>query len=142
MPPRILFADDSEDDRYLMVEAAAHAGIKDDLVIVADGEEAVAHLEKVAEGLDDPPRLAILDLSMPRKTGLETLDWIRRSERWKTLPVFILTASTHPGDVRSAYQRGANAFLIKPTTVQELIEMVAELKAFWLRFVVTAAEVR
>lgn len=133
MPPRILFADDSPDDRFLMLEAAKAAGLTDDFVVFADGDEAVSYLEKIpAEGA---PTLAILDLSMPRMSGLETLDWIRRSTRHGTLPVFILTASANQGDLRAAYRRGANAYMTKPTTISELIELVAAMKAFWLRFV-------
>jgi CheY-like chemotaxis protein len=135
-PNVILFADDSVDDRFLMLEAAKKAGIADAFVSVSDGEEAIAYLEKAEPGKGGSPSLAILDLSMPRKTGFETLDWIRQSPRWKTLPVLILTASTHRGDARSAYLLGANGFMIKPTTLQELMELVAALKAFWLRFIV------
>jgi CheY-like chemotaxis protein len=133
----ILFADDSPDDQFLMLEAAKQAGIRDDFVVVSDGDEAIAYLEKVDAQKLEPPSLAILDLSMPRKTGLETLEWIRKSRRWLTLPVFILTASTHRGDARTAYILGANGFMVKPTTLLELEELVAALKAFWLRFVVT-----
>lgn len=141
MPRRkILFADDNPDDRYLMIEAAKHVGLDQDLVVVSDGDEAISCLEKVAAENGAPPALAILDLSMPRKTGLDALAWIRKSPRWLTLPVLILTASTHAGDARSAYLLGANGFMIKPTTMRELIELMSALKAFWLRFVVVASD--
>lgn len=134
---KILFADDSDDDRYLMLDAAKRAGIDKDFIVVNDGEEAVAYLESAAGGKSEAPVLAILDLAMPRKTGFETLEWIRKSGRWSPLPVFILTASTHAGDARAAYLLGANGVMIKPTTMRELFELVEGLKSFWLRFVVS-----
>lgn len=133
----ILFADDSVDDRFLMLQACKEAGFEDKLVSVDDGEEAVAYLEKASADPGSPatrPRLAILDLNMPRKNGFETLEWIRKSPRWMHMPVLMLTASAHPGDARTATLMGANAFLVKPTTARELIEMVQAINAFWLRW--------
>lgn len=135
----ILFADDSVDDRFLMREACTEAGIPDRLADVDDGEAAIVYLEKAAKDRDPRsnqlPQLVILDLNMPRKNGFETLQWIRKSERWQHMPVLILTASAHPGDIRKAALLGANAFLVKPGTARELVEMVEAIKGFWLRFV-------
>jgi CheY-like chemotaxis protein len=132
----ILFADDNPDDRYLMLEAASRAGLREDFVALSDGEEVIAHLEKLSPDAAQAPCSVILDLSMPRKTGFDALAWIRQAPRWSLLPVFIMTASTRKGDARTAYQLGANGFLAKPTTLQELVELVSALKAFWLRFIV------
>lgn len=134
----ILLADDNADDRFLMVEACKEAGIRNPLPVVEDGQQVIDYLEG-AGPFSDPaknprPALAVLDIKMPRKTGLEALDWIRRSEQWRFLPVLLLTASAYPEDIRAAYRLGANAFHVKPTTIQELVELARAIKGYWLRF--------
>lgn len=130
----ILFADDSEDDRFLMLEAAKSAGVASQFAFVVDGEEAVSYLEKWPAGAHGNPRLALLDINMPRKNGFETLEWIRGSKRWAALPVLMLTASAEPSDMRASARLGANAYLIKPVRLEELVELIAAINAFWLRF--------
>lgn len=134
----VLFADDSPDDRFLMEEAWKQAGIKSPLVFVEDGEQVIDYLSGRGAYADlskhARPALAILDIKMPKRSGLEALEWIRRSPEWKALPVIMLTASVYPGDISTAYEIHANAFLSKPTTAQELIELLKAIDAFWLRF--------
>lgn len=134
VPTSILFADDSEDDRFLMLEAAKTAGVHGRFASVGDGEAAIAYLERWPAGSPGAPKLALLDINMPRKNGFETLEWIRRSKRWSALPVLMLTASSEPSDMRAAARLGANAYLIKPVRLEELVELVSAIDAFWLRF--------
>ena len=134
----LLFADDSADDRFFIKNACAEAGIASAIVMVDDGEQVVKYLEGQGAYADRPkhplPGLIVLDLKMPRMTGLETLAWIRGRAAFRCLPVLILSASISPGDIRRAYELGANGFLAKPSTAQELAELMRALKAFWLRF--------
>lgn len=134
----ILFADDEASDRFLMSQAWKEVGITQRLAAVEDGEEAVDYLTGAgafADRAKNPlPCLVILDLNMPRMNGFETLQWIRKSEQWKVLPVIVLSASAHPRDVALAYSLGAFAYVTKPSTANELIELVSAIKAFWLRF--------
>lgn len=134
----ILFADENADDRFLMIEACKEAGLQDRLAVVDDGEDVIAYLEKAAKSHELLPgqlRLIILDLNMSRKNGFETLEWIRKSQRWLHVPVLILTGSALPSDIRKASLLGANAVMVKPTTARELMELVVAIKNFWLRFV-------
>jgi CheY-like chemotaxis protein len=134
----VLFADDSEDDRFFIKHACAEAGVTSAIAMVDDGDEVVKYLEGAdvyGDRAKHPlPGLVVLDLKMPRKTGLETLKWIRDHRRFRCLPVIILSASINPGDIRGAYALGACAFLAKPSTAQELAELMRALKTFWLRF--------
>lgn len=134
----ILLADDNADDRFLLVEACQEAGIRNPLLSVEDGQQVIDCLQGNGPFSDRSkyprPAMAVLDIKMPRKTGLEALDWIRGSEEWRVLPVLLLTASAYPGDILRAYRLGANAFHVKPTTIQELVELARAIKAYWLRF--------
>lgn len=125
-PVKVLLAEDSEDDRFLMTSAWKEAGIPDPLALVVDGLAAVDRLAA------SPPDLLILDLKMPGQDGFQVLQWVRLHERLRGLPVIILTASAQPGDVAKAYALGACAFLVKPTRYEELVEIVRGIKAFWL----------
>lgn len=134
----ILYADDDLNDRFLMVEACKEGGIKNRIAVVEDGVEVLDYLNGAGKFTDRAahpvPCLAILDINMPRKSGIDALQWIRQSEKWKLLPVMILSASAHPNDVALAYRLGANVYVTKPSTVAELIELTAAINAFWVRF--------
>lgn len=134
----VLFADDSDDDRFLFQQTYKEVGVQNPLVMVDDGAEAIEYLSGTGEFSDrakfPPAGLVILDLKMPRKSGLETLEWIRSRPPWRELPVLMLTASLSRSDVDLAYKLGANAFLVKPSSVAELTGMVASIKTFWLHF--------
>jgi CheY-like chemotaxis protein len=135
----VLYADDDADDRYLFEHAFKEAGVARPLRIVDDGAEVEAYLRGEGRYADRErwpvPGLIVLDLKMPRRTGQETLEWIRASEDWKAMPVLMLSASMHPGDVDRAYARGINAFLVKPTSAGDLVRLMGCLNSFWLEFV-------
>ena len=78
------------------------------------------------------PRLVLLDLKLPRKSGLEVLDWLRRQPGLKRVAVVVLTSSEERRDVNRAYDLGANSYLTKPVAFQELLEMVRRLNVYWL----------
>lgn len=126
----LLLVEDDPDDQALFLSACRDAGVASPVVWARDGREAIDLLSG-----DGPlPALAIVDLKMPRVTGLELLRWIRRESRAPLLPVLMLTASARREDIDESYRLGANAFLVKPSRVQELGELLAAVKVFWLRF--------
>lgn len=134
----ILLVDDNADDRFFVEQAWRKANIKNPLRTLEDGRHALDYLLGVGQYADRAhhpiPALLLLDIKMPGMTGFELLERLRRDERLRTLPVLILTASTAPSDVNEAYRLGANGFFIKPSSAQELVEMMAALKNCWLRF--------
>ncbi len=127
----VLTVDDSNDDTLLLRRACQRAKVKFSLKAVDDGTKAIAYLS----GLDDfsdrarhpLPNLVLLDLKMPIKTGFEVLDWLRSQPQFKTLPVAVFTASQHDADVRNAYRKGANCFLIKPVEYEDLVVLAEAL---------------
>lgn len=113
----ILLADDDATDRELFVEALNHTGIKYSIKEVSNGEEVFEYLNK-SEVIPD---VIILDLNMPVKDGRVTLKELK--EKYKTIPVFIMSTSNAHFDVTLAYKTGANLFLVKPHDFKELIDL-------------------
>ena len=127
----VLSVDDSMDDTLLLQRACHRAGVRFKLQAVDDGTKAIAYLRGL-DGYSDRtnhpfPNLVLLDLKMPLKTGFEVLDWLRAQPDLSNLPVAVFTASQHEADVREAYRKGANYFLTKPITYEELVEMAQTL---------------
>ncbi len=113
---RILIADDDEDIRGLVVFKLAQAGYE--IVAVDDGLAAVAAIEA------DPPRLAILDVSMPGLSGLDVLRKVRENEATEGMCVILLTARAHDSDVAAGLAAGANDYIIKPFSLHDLLDRV------------------
>lgn len=123
----ILLAEDNEDDVFITRSALGRAGVTNPLHIVNDGEEAIAYLQgqgAFADRAAHPlPVLLLLDLNMPKRGGLEVLEWVRRQPGLRRLAVHILTASTRAMDVTQAMELGANAYLVKPSKFADLIAL-------------------
>jgi CheY-like chemotaxis protein len=124
----LLLADDDQNGALLTQRALKAAGIVEPVVYVRDGEAAIAFL---ADGTE-VPRLALLDQNLPRRTGLEVLEWIRRDSRMSTLPVLLLSGSDYDSDVQAAYLLGANGYLVKPATYEATVEMAKAIQLYWL----------
>src|ERR1041384_7306039 len=129
----ILLVEDNSDDILLIGRALSQAQLESSVSVVRDGEEAVAYLEALSERPpNEIPSLLLLDLKLPRMSGLELLQWIRRHKKFKAMAVVVLTSSKlHPG-LERAYAAGANSFLTKPVDYQSLLDMVKALKLYWL----------
>jgi DNA-binding response OmpR family regulator len=132
----VLLIEDASDDILTMGRAFSRAGVDAGLSVVRDGEEAVSYLRR-ATGEDsvrrEPlPSLILLDLNLPKKSGLEVLSWIRGQASLKRVPVVVLTSAWNDADVDRAYELGANSYLVKPVGFGQLVETVRALKQYWL----------
>jgi CheY-like chemotaxis protein len=131
----ILIVEDNPDDRILLQRAFRRARLANAVHMVTDGEEAVAYLlgeGRFADREANPfPVLVLLDLKLPRRSGLEVLQWMREHPTLRRLPVVVLTSSKEQSDINVAYDRGANAYLTKPVEFDALIELVSTLNLFW-----------
>jgi DNA-binding response OmpR family regulator len=78
------------------------------------------------------PVFVLLDLKLPRRTGLEVLEWVKERAGVKRIPIVVLTSSKHDSDVNRAYELGANSYLVKPVSFQGLIDLVKTLQLYWL----------
>jgi CheY-like chemotaxis protein len=134
----ILLAEDEETDVFLLQRAFKAADISNPLFVVRDGEEAIEYLSGGGAFSDRRahplPALLILDIKMPKKTGMEVLQWLRKQPVLNSLPVLMMSSSALPRDIERAYQLGANAFVVKPSGTEERAQLASYIKGFWLRF--------
>ncbi|MHA1247589.1 MAG: response regulator [Candidatus Thorarchaeota archaeon] len=133
---KILLVEDSEDDIVLTKRALEKAKIANELVVARDGEEALLYLRGEGpykdKAPDDLPAVVLLDLNMPRMSGLEFLKELRSDERLRLLPVVVLTSSREERDVLESYSLGANSYVQKPVSFDEFAESVKTLSTYWL----------
>ncbi len=134
MNKTILLVEDSEDDAMIFTRALKMSGVSASLKIAADGREAIECLTRAMrdEKPDYPvPDLLLLDLKLPHVLGLDVLKWIRGQPALQTLIVIVLTSSRQESDLDRAYRLGANSYLVKPSTLDELVKIVRSLGDYW-----------
>ncbi len=135
-PVVILYAEDEENDVFFLERAFQLADSPHALKAVPDGEQTIDYLAGVGEFADRTlhplPALVLLDINMPKKSGLEVLEWIRRKQRFKSLPIVILTSSSRDEDREKARQLGADDYLLKPSHPLDLVDVVKSLHDRWL----------
>lgn len=132
MENKILHVEDNPDDVMLMNLAFSRAGIPARLHVANDGDEAIAVLESGASEGKAPPVCVLLDVKLPRVSGLEVLSWIRSQPSLKRLPVILLTSSSQTADINRAYDLGANSFLVKPPDLDSLTQLVKTVAHYWV----------
>lgn len=133
----ILLVEDNDDDAFLNTRAMESAGISHSIIHCRDGLAAIDYLEEILSNREKEdeivlPDLVLLDLKMPRLGGLETLKRIRDHEVLNTLIVLALTSSSEQRDVKTAYQLHINAYLVKPSSLSEMIELARAIRHFWI----------
>jgi CheY-like chemotaxis protein len=132
----VLYVEDDQNDAYFLQRAFRQTGVANSLIVVPNGQEAIDYVSgsgQYADRNEHPlPCLALLDLHLPKKSGIEVLTWFRNQATNRTLPIIILTSSAQDGDIERAYLCGANAYLVKPSQPEELSVMVKAIKDFWL----------
>lgn len=127
---RVLLVEDLEDDVLFFQLACKGAGFEPALEVKANGDDAIAYLESVGD--DTIPHLILLDMKMPRTSGLEVLAWIRKQEKFKELPVVMLTSSSNPEDISNAMKLGANSFITKTGDLDRLKGIIGAVLHYWL----------
>ena len=134
MTKHILLVEDDLHDVELTLEALDENNLANSVTVVRDGEEALDYLycrEKFAERQSGPPVVVLLDLKMPKVSGLEVLKTIKADEQLKTIPVVVLTSSREEPDLIECYQYGVNAYVVKPVDFAEFSRAVKQLGIFW-----------
>jgi len=125
MIKHILLVEDDPRDVELTLAALAEHNLANAVVVVQDGEEA---LDYRAGG---SPVVVLLDLKMPKVSGLEVLKIVKADENLKTTPVVVLTSSREEPDLIESYEYGVNAYVVKPVDFSEFIKAVKQLGIFW-----------
>jgi DNA-binding response OmpR family regulator len=131
----VLMIEDEESDAILVQRALSKEGINNLVKVVPDGVEAVKYIR--GEGVyqdrsENPlPGVILIDMKMPRKNGLEVLEWLRHNDESAATPVIVLSGSQEAGEVAKAYRLGANAYMVKPTSFNELRTLLRATYDFW-----------
>src|SRR5215204_41244 len=133
----ILLADDDADDRLLVREAFEENHLLNVMDTVEDGEELMDYLNRRGKYTESAvrPSMILLDLNMPRKSGLEALREIRADADLRSIPVVVLTTSKAEEDIIRSYELGVNSFIVKPVTFESLVELVRTLGRYWFQIV-------
>jgi CheY-like chemotaxis protein len=134
MIKHILLAEDDPQDVELTLAALDEHHLANGVVVVNDGAEALDYLYcrgKFKTRVSGPPVFVLLDLKMPKVSGLEVLKTIKTDENLKTIPVVVLTSSREEPDMIESYQYGVNAYVVKPVDFTEFIQAVRRLGLFW-----------
>lgn len=128
----VLLVEDNAADVRLLQEGLSETGGRFRLSVVTNGEQAVDYVfQRGNYARAVRPDLIILDFNLPCKNGAEVLDEIKRDPAVKCIPVVVLTSSRSEQDVRAAYERGANCFLRKPTTLDQIYDLARTLTHHW-----------
>jgi len=130
----ILLVEDNPDDVDLTLIGFKRNGIVNEVVIARDGQEALDYLHGTdANGNpNELPVVMILDLNLPRISGLDVLRHVRENERTKLIPTVMLTTSDEQSDLIASYRLGANAYVRKPVDFNQFQEAARQLGLFWL----------
>jgi CheY-like chemotaxis protein len=132
----VLLVEDDEGDVLMTKEAFEYHKIRNRLHVVSDGEQALQFLRRIGAYADAPrPGLILLDVNLPRRSGLEVLAELKRDEELLVIPVVMLTTSRAEEDILRSYSLHANAFVTKPVDFEHFIEAIRQIDNFFLTLV-------
>ena len=130
----ILLIEDNEGDILLTTEALEDSKIINKITVIKDGGAAIDFFESLTSP-DHHPDLVLLDINLPKKSGQEVLQYIKKSERYNQLPVIMLTTSSANRDILLAYKNQANCYITKPVDVLAFMQAIAKIEDFWINIV-------
>jgi CheY-like chemotaxis protein len=132
----ILLVEDNAADEELAVHALRTNNLANRIYVAHDGEEALDYLfcrgQHNNRGFENPPRLVLLDLKLPKLDGLEVLRQLKNDARTKAIPVVIMTSSREERDMINGYQLGVNSYIQKPVDFAQFREIIKQLGLYWL----------
>jgi CheY-like chemotaxis protein len=124
----VLLVEDNLDHAELIRTCLCATGVGETVVWMKDGRDALAYIRHTSRA----PRLVLLDLQLPDIDGLEVLAQLKGERVLRAIPVLILTTSGHDRDIERAYELGANGYVVKPESFEELGAMLRDVAAYWL----------
>lgn len=132
----ILLVEDNDNDAELAIRALRKNNMANSIIHIKDGPEALDYIFSTGaygnRGIENIPRIILLDLKLPKLTGLEILEKIKSDNRTKMIPVIMLTSSKEEPDIASAYQLGANSYIVKPVAFDSFIDAMKNVGYYWM----------
>lgn len=133
---QILLAEDNPGDAELAIRALKKSKMANSIIHVEDGLQAVKFLfgegQYASRDVDNKPKVILLDVKMPKLTGIEVLQKIKSDERTKRIPVVMLTSSKEDPDMRTCFDLGASSYIVKPVEFEQFIKVVTTIGMHWL----------
>ena len=132
----ILIADDDADDRFLLQTAFDENGFNDELHFVENGIELLNFLYAIIIGngsIKKMPHFILLDLNMPKKDGRDVLKEVKTNPALRNIPVIIFSTTNNEYEMKRCYELGANSYITKPNSFENLIKTVAAIRSYWIQ---------
>ena len=126
----ILLIEDNPMDVDLTKRAFTKRKLLNTIEVARDGEEALSFIERWDAG-DPVPVVILLDLKLPKVGGLEVLQVLKTHDKFQTIPVIVLTSSAEDTDIQTAYELGANSYIVKPVDFEKFVEVAAHIDLYW-----------
>jgi CheY-like chemotaxis protein len=131
----VLLVEDDLNDIFLVKRAFKIARVQNPLQVVTDGQEAINYLRgqgRYASRETYPlPKLMVMDIKMPRRTGFEVLEWVKHDGILRRIPIVIVSSSDNPADINRAYELGANAYMVKPMDYRAVEHLFNAITQYW-----------
>jgi CheY-like chemotaxis protein len=130
----IVLVEDNPNDVELTLVALEQARLVNEVVVLRDGVEAIEYLccrGKWEQREKGNPAVILMDLKLPKRTGLEVLEFIKKNPEFRQVPVVMLTSSREEPDLQRSYELGVNAYVVKPVSFTEFVRAVQDLGGFW-----------
>jgi len=131
----VLLVEDDLNDIFLVKRAFKMAEVKNPLQVATDGQEAILYLRGEGKYSDRQvyplPKLVVMDIKMPRKSGFEVLEWVKQNAPLRRIPVVIVSSSDDPADINRAYELGANAYMVKPVDFRAVEHLFVSITHYW-----------
>lgn len=131
----IVLAEDNRSDAEMTLRALGKINLINTIIHLSDGQQVIDYM--FAKGayanrdLSHPPKVILLDLKMPKLTGLEVLEILKSKEETKKIPVVMLTSSSEEPDIEKCYRLGVNSYIVKPVGFPEFVKTVSDLGLYW-----------
>jgi len=130
----ILLIEDNEGDILLTTEAFEESKIVNKITTIKDGKQAINYFEAI-RGKEDIPHLVLLDVNLPKVSGHEVLMYIKSNDKYKSIPVIMLTTSSSEKDILQSYKNHVNCYITKPIEVSDFMQAITKIEDFWINIV-------
>lgn len=127
----ILLVEDNPLDIDLTLRAFKKEGLVNPIKVARDGEEALALIKEWEAG-SPLPLIILMDLKLPKVNGLEVTKIIKEHPQFKVIPIVVLTSSSEDKDIKTAYEYGANSYIVKPVEFDKFVSVAAEINLYWI----------